>query len=101
MMDFKNTKISFKRSLLDYSKIQNVVSEIIRNNKLQLNFIDSTKKFLNVGCGPNFFDNFINLDYYWRPGIDLCWDITKGIPLRDRSCLGIYTEHCLEHVSME
>jgi predicted SAM-dependent methyltransferase len=29
----------------------------------------------------------------------LCWDITKGIPLEDSSLLGIFIEHCLEHIS--
>jgi predicted SAM-dependent methyltransferase len=40
----------------------------------------------------------VNLDYLWVPGIDLCWDITKGIPLPDHSLQGIYSEHCLEHL---
>jgi predicted SAM-dependent methyltransferase len=31
------------------------------------------------------------------PRIDLCWDITEGIPLPDNSLQGIYSEHCLEH----
>jgi ubiquinone/menaquinone biosynthesis C-methylase UbiE len=37
------------------------------------------------------------LDYLWHPSIDLCWDITKGLPFPDSSIGGIFTEHCLEH----
>jgi predicted SAM-dependent methyltransferase len=57
---------------------------------------------LNIGCGPYSKDNFINVNYEWHPGIDICWDITaKNIPLRSGTLEGIYTEHCLEHISFE
>jgi predicted SAM-dependent methyltransferase len=57
---------------------------------------------LNVGCGPNIFENFINLDYDWTPKIDICWDITrKPYPLNANSLEGVFTEHCLEHISFE
>jgi predicted SAM-dependent methyltransferase len=56
------------------------------------------KSYLNVGCGPNVHKEFVNIDYSWKPGIELCWDITKGLPFKGRSIQGIYTEHCLEHL---
>ena len=57
---------------------------------------------LNVGCGFNPKDNFINLNYEWNPGIDICWDITaERIPLPSDSLEGVYTEHCLEHIPFE
>jgi predicted SAM-dependent methyltransferase len=59
------------------------------------------KEYLDVGCGPNIHEYFINLDYWWQPSIDICWDVTKGIPLRDESVKGIFTEHCLEHLPFE
>jgi len=31
----------------------------------------------------------------------MCWDITKGIPLPDGSLKGIFTEHVLEHLTLE
>jgi predicted SAM-dependent methyltransferase len=55
--------------------------------------------YLDVGCGPNAHPKNINLDYYWRPGIDVCCDMTKGLPFPDGYVRGIYTEHCLEHVA--
>jgi predicted SAM-dependent methyltransferase len=54
-----------------------------------------------VGCGPNIEPGFINLDYEWRPGLDICCDIRRGIALPDACLDGIFTEHCLEHVSFE
>ena len=34
---------------------------------------------------------------FGNPHIDLCWDISRGIPLKNYSLRGIFTEHCLEH----
>lgn len=98
-MDFKHTKISFDRSFGSYTKIQILYSKLIRNKKIQLNQLKVSKEYLNVGCGPNLSPNFINMDYQWRPNLDLCWDITKGIPINDNEIKGIYTEHCLEHIT--
>lgn len=61
----------------------------------------SRKEYLDIGCGPNTHADFINLDYGWRPSIDICWDITKGIPLSDSTLRGVFSEHCLEHLSFE
>jgi len=100
-MDFKHTNLSLSRSIGDYTKVQLLVGPIIRNSKWQIRNLKKDKQYLNVGCGPNLDDRFINMDYQWRPGMDLCWDITKGIPLQSSSIKGIYTEHCLEHITFE
>jgi len=57
--------------------------------------------YLNFGCGPNVHTNFINLDYCWGRQIDICCDISDGLPLEAQSIDGIFTEHCLEHVTFE
>jgi predicted SAM-dependent methyltransferase len=56
-------------------------------------------RYLNVGCGTNIKEGFLNLDYNWRPGIDICWDIRKKLPLPDNFLQGIFAEHCLEHIT--
>lgn len=87
------------RPLNSYNKIQNLVSSLIRCRPL---FNRAKGLYLNVGCGPNARPNFINLDYHWAPGVNICWDITKKpLPIKDNSIMGIHTEHCLEHLSME
>lgn len=99
LVDFKNTKISLTRPLGSYSKIQTLYSWLIRGKRFQLQYLNLVdKRYLDIGCGPRIQRNFINLDYHWRPGIDLCWDITMGIPLPDESLVGVYSEHCLEHI---
>jgi predicted SAM-dependent methyltransferase len=96
-MDFSHTKISLRRPLSDYSKVRSLYGRILRGRKFQLRRIKE-RQYLNVGCGPKLLNGFANLDYLWVPGIDLCWDITKGIPLPDHSLQGIFSEHCLEHL---
>jgi predicted SAM-dependent methyltransferase len=95
-MDFSHTKISLRRPLSDYSKIRGLYGLFLRGRRFQLRRIRE-QLYLNVGCGPKLLNGFVNLDYLWVPGIDLCWDITEGIPLPDHSLQGIYSEHCLEH----
>ena len=56
---------------------------------------------LDVGCGPNIDNKNLNLDYSWRPGIDICCDIMAGLPLRDEYVGGIFTEHCIEHIPFD
>src|SRR5262245_15606425 len=56
---------------------------------------------LQIGCGPNLAPQFVNLDYHWCPGVDVCWDITRGLPFPSSIFRGIFTEHCLEHISFD
>lgn len=100
LFDFSHTRFSFNRPLTDYSKIQALIGVLVRSNKIQLFRKSFQKNYLNCGCGSNIHPHFINLDYDWRPGIDLCWDATKGLPFPDGSLQGIYTEHMLEHIPL-
>ncbi|MEP6951266.1 MAG: methyltransferase domain-containing protein [Ginsengibacter sp.] len=96
------TQLSLKRPITDYTKVQTFIGNVIRNKK---SFISKrrlqNKKYLDIGCGPNAHENFINLDYQWSPKIDICWDFTKkNLPFDDNYFEGIYTEHCLEHITL-
>ena len=66
---------------------------------MQFRWVEKTA-YLNAGCGPNIAPGFMNLDYYWRPGT-LCWDLTTALPFENSSLQGVYSEHCLEHLSYE
>lgn len=102
MIDLKNTSLSFRRPLNDYSKVRKLIGSAVRNTKFQIDRAHiRTLSYLNVGCGPNIHKDFINLDYEWRPGLDICWNIRKKIPLEDSSLSGIFSEHCLEHITLE
>jgi SAM-dependent methyltransferase len=86
------------RSVTSYAGARVWIGKFVRNSQWQLRSSRvRTLQYLDVGCGENTHENFINLDYSWNPNIDICWDITCGIPLPDRSMRGVFTEHCLEH----
>ena len=88
------------RSLTSYSKVQALIGWIIRGRSFFIRKSDS--KLLNVGCGPHADLNYINLDYWWTPQINICWDIVKKkYPIANNVLDGIYTEHCLEHIPHE
>jgi predicted SAM-dependent methyltransferase len=74
-----------------------VVSRITRNRKIFSN-LKQSGCYLDIGCGRKNDPSFCNLDYNWYPGIDVCWDVTKGLPFPDTYVAGIFTEHMLEHI---
>ena len=55
-------------------------------------------KILDIGCGTKKRGN-IGLDLYPFEGVDIVWDIQKGLPFPDDSLDGIYIYHVLEHLS--
>lgn len=102
MVFSRNTKLSFDRPIWDYTLVKQIRNDLVRGKKFLVSKNILTKSsYLNIGCGSNVVSNFINLDYEWRPGIDICWDITKRLPLEDSSILGIFSEHCLEHIPFQ
>jgi predicted SAM-dependent methyltransferase len=94
-------KLSFRRPITSYAKIQNCIGNLIRNRTFQLcKPRIKGLQYLDVGCGRNVHPEFINMDYLWHPKLDLCWDIRRGLPFQNGSMLGIFSEHCLEHFSV-
>lgn len=92
-------RVSLSRSPFDYAKVQAVIGGLIRNKRIYARS-KTPGLILDVGCGPNSKPENINLDYGWTTKIDICADITKGIPLPDGHVRGIFSEHCLEHVDL-
>jgi predicted SAM-dependent methyltransferase len=89
--------ISWRRPITSYAQVGKIVSYFIRNRKFQSSRAAGFE-YLNVGCGRFPVEGFCNIDYFWSPQT-LCFDITRGIPLAGSSVRGIFSEHCLEHVS--
>jgi predicted SAM-dependent methyltransferase len=59
----------------------------------------SRKRFLNVGCGRRFHDDWVNIDLSpTAPGV-LAHDVRRGIPFADGSFDVVYHSHVLEHFS--
>ncbi len=55
--------------------------------------------YLNIGCGKIKLTDFVNIDK--ELGGDLQCDVTKGLPYKDGSVDGIYSEHFIEHLTQK
>jgi predicted SAM-dependent methyltransferase len=90
----------FRPSIWDYARVRKLYSTFVRGSLWQFQRAEvRAKDYLNVGCGPNTNNDLANLDYNWYPGVHVCWDITKPLPWGDQTLKGIYSEHCLEHIT--
>lgn len=59
---------------------------------------------LNLGCGTNYFDGWINIDNNSDNNIaklDLNFDLRNPLPFEENSVDFIYNEHFLEHLTVE
>jgi predicted SAM-dependent methyltransferase len=52
---------------------------------------------LHLGSGPQAIEGWINIDNLPYPGVDLIWDLARGIPFREARY--IFAEHFIEHLS--
>ena len=52
---------------------------------------------LNIGCGSNLKDGWINIDL--RDGSDLQLDLREPIPFENESVSVVYSEHFFEHLN--
>jgi len=53
---------------------------------------------LNLGCGSDIKEGYINLDNAKIKGVDIVWDIDKiPMPFEDNTFKEIYASHILEH----
>lgn len=58
---------------------------------------DGQGKKLNVGSGERKVEDYLNVDVYKAPGIDVVSGMDE-LPYEDNTIGGIYSEHALEHV---
>src|ERR1019366_3932000 len=56
---------------------------------------------MNIGCGQEPFQGWLNLDLDPETKADFLWDITDGLPFDNDSCAFIYSEHFLEHLPIQ
>ena len=55
---------------------------------------------VNIGCGDNPTQGWINLDAASHPGVYF-WDCRSDLPFSDGAVAAIYSEHFFEHLDLE
>jgi len=55
---------------------------------------------INIGCGSDILEGWINCDLMPGPGVDKVFDLTDGIPMPDNSADYILASHVLEHIHL-
>lgn len=93
--------ISGDRSFLSYAKVQRVISSLIRNKRMFFSATAATERYLNVGCGMKPAEGFVNLDWHWCPGVDVCWDLRKPYPFGADRFDGLFCEHVIDGMAPE
>jgi len=53
---------------------------------------------LNLGCGSDIREGYVNLDIIKREGVDVVHDLNKKLPFKDNTFEVVYSSHVLEHV---
>ena len=53
---------------------------------------------LNVACGPQILEGFLNLDLLPSSNEVLAWDCRRGVPVADDAAAGIRAEQFVEHL---
>jgi len=88
----------FKRNLrIARLCLRNLLATGRRRKKLRA-FSDQPLR-LHVGCGPVLMNDWVNLDIDSHP--DIFVDLTRGLPFRDGSVSLVFSEHVIEHLSLE
>ena len=55
-------------------------------------------KKLHLGCGLDYKDGYINIDFNKNVKADMYLDLTKKFPFRDNTIDEIFTEGFVEHI---
>jgi len=90
------------KELLSF-ELKSLLGRFLINNSPKLK---QDKNYLNLGCGDNFVNGYINADFFYRFKFwkkdkrGLQWQLDLRYPLncRDEAFDGVYSEHTLEHL---
>jgi predicted SAM-dependent methyltransferase len=65
--------------------------------------IKPAARFLNVGCGSNGVpsDDWLNVDGWSSTSVDFTCDLRRPLHLGSQRFEGVFTEHFLEHLSLD
>ena len=64
----------------------------------QLESYEEEKMKLNLGCGKDIREGWVNVDWVDAPGIDMVLDISDHLPFPSNSVSEVLVSHVLEHI---
>ncbi len=98
-MDPRNTILNFIKIIIVLAREQRNKARIAAAKKIVKK---NTKPYrLNIGCGKSYFDGWLNIDLDEKGPADINIDVRWPLPFEENSCELIFTEHTLEHLTVE
>lgn len=70
-----------------------------RRQRARLELVRRSVEKLHIGCGPQAFPGWTNVDLEPYPGVDVVLDVRDGLPFRDARY--VYAEHFIEHLTYD
>jgi predicted SAM-dependent methyltransferase len=95
-MMFLNLTSSFRDALTNLKEEWRILKSHRAGEKKARNFSNASRLKLNLGCGQNHKDGWVNIDI--GEHADLTLDLREPLPLPENSCSIVYSEHFLEHL---
>ena len=79
-----------------------IKNKIFPSKKLKINKYKNQENLrLHWGCGSRKLDKWVNVDGWKTSATDFEYDLRESIPLSNSSVSYIFTEHVLEHITIE
>jgi predicted SAM-dependent methyltransferase len=66
--------------------------------RFHFRFLNGQCKKVQIGCGPNYLNGFINIDGNFQRRTDYLLDVRAGLPFPDNSLDFLYSCHMMEHL---
>lgn len=83
------------------SVLSTTMSEASRGRQLRRATAGKAELCLNFGCGPQIFDNWINIDGYFQGPEVFYHNAANPLPIDDDVVARIHCEHFLEHLEFD
>lgn len=82
-----------------------ILTSLYDNLKMRLRFVSARKKLaghtkLHLACGSNLIGGWANIDLTSDTRV-IRYDLTMPLPVRSNTIRFIYSEHFIEHISLE
>jgi predicted SAM-dependent methyltransferase len=82
------------------SELRIATKRVLTARSVRRRLVSEKGTRINIGCGKNPIQGWINLDVVSHPGVYF-WDCRSGLPFSEDAVAAIYSEHFFEHLHLE